>query len=63
MKKSFKKTIALLISVLMIASSLPFTAITAEAADWNTIENKIDSKTYPNVHGKFDGYPVVNINA
>ena len=33
MKKMFKKSIAMLIAVLMVISAMPFTAITAFAAD------------------------------
>ena len=38
MKKMFKKSIAMLIAVLMVISAMPFTAITASAAT-NTLSN------------------------
>lgn len=50
MKKMFKKSIAMLIAVLMVISAMPFTAITAFAADST---QKAYVKQYINA---FDGY-------
>lgn len=50
MKKMFKKSIAMLIAVLMVISAMPFTAITASAADST---EKAYVKQYINA---FDGY-------
>ena len=50
MKKMFKKSIAMLIAVLMVISAMPFTAITAFAADST-------EKAYVKQHiNAFDGY-------
>lgn len=50
MKKMFKKSIAMLIAVLMVISAMPFTAITASAADST-------EKAYVKQHiNAFDGY-------
>lgn len=46
MKRFFKRTIACLIAVLMVVSSLPFTALTANAADSSTVSKKISVKSY-----------------
>ncbi len=63
MKKSFKKTIAFLISVLMIISSMPFTAMTASAATNSALESaitayetKMDGKVYTNMKPAYDAY-------
>lgn len=46
MKRFFKRTIACLIAVLMVVSSLPFTALTANAADSSTVSKQIGVKSY-----------------
>lgn len=46
MKRFFKRTIACLIAVLMVVSSLPFTALTANAGDSSTVSKKISVKSY-----------------
>lgn len=46
MKRFFKRTIACLIAVLMVVSSLPFTALTANAADSSTVSKQISVKSY-----------------
>lgn len=46
MKRFFKRTIACLIAVLMVVSSLPFTALTANAADATTTTSQITVKSY-----------------
>ena len=46
MKRFFKRTIACLIAVLMVVSSLPFTALTANAGDSSTVSKQIGVKSY-----------------
>lgn len=46
MKRFFKRTIACLIAVLMVVSSLPFTVLTANAADSSTVSKQISVKSY-----------------
>ena len=46
MKKTFKRTIACLLAVLMVISSLPFTALTANAGDSSTVSKQIGVKSY-----------------
>lgn len=46
MKRFFKRTIACLIAVLMVVSSLPFTALTANAGDSSTVSKQISVKSY-----------------
>ena len=46
MKKTFKRTIACLLAVLMVISSLPFTVFAANAGDSSTITTKIGVKSY-----------------
>lgn len=50
MKKMFKKSIAMLIAVLMVISAMPFTAITASAAA-NTLSNSGFTIVYNNSNG------------
>lgn len=50
MKKMFKKSIAMLIAVLMVISAMPFTAITASAAA-NTLSNNGFTIVYNNSNG------------
>lgn len=50
MKKMFKKSIAMLIAVLMVISAMPFTAITASAAT-NTLSNSGFTIVYNNSNG------------
>lgn len=52
MKKMFKKSIAMLIAVLMVISAMPFTAITASAADDATKKADVISK----INAGFSGY-------
>ena len=46
MKKTFKRTIACLLAMLMVISSLPFTVFAANAGDSSTITTKIGVKSY-----------------
>ena len=46
MKKTFKRTIACLLAVLMVISSLPFTVFAANAGDSSTISTTIGVKSY-----------------
>lgn len=46
MKKTFKRTIACFIAVLMVISSLPFTAFAANAGDSSTTSTSIGVKSY-----------------
>ena len=46
MKKTFKRTIACLLAMLMVISSLPFTVFAADAGDSSTITTKIGVKSY-----------------
>lgn len=46
MKKTFKRTIACLLALLMVISSLPFTVFAANAGDSSTISTTIGVKSY-----------------
>lgn len=63
MKKLFKKSIACLIAVLMVVSTMPFTAITAQAADTSALlsamqsfEAKMDGSVYTNMDTAYNAY-------
>ena len=63
MKKLFKKSIACLIAVLMVVSTMPFTAITAQAADASALlsamqafEKKMDGSVYTNMDTAYSAY-------
>ena len=63
MKKLFKKSIACLIAVLMVVSTMPFTVITAQAADTSALlsamqsfEAKMDGSVYTNMDTAYNAY-------
>ena len=63
MKKLFKKSIACLIAVLMVVSTMPFTAIAAQAADTSALlsamqsfETKMDGSVYTNMDTAYSAY-------
>ena len=64
MKKLFKKSIACLIAVLMVVSTMPFTALTAQAADTSALltamqafEKKMkDGSVYTNMDNAYTAY-------
>ena len=63
MKKLFKKSIACLIAVLMVVSTMPFAAIAAQAADTSALlsamqsfETKMDGSVYTNMDTAYSAY-------
>ena len=63
MKKLFRKSIACLIAVLMVVSTMPFTALTVQAADTSALlsamqsfEAKMDGSVYTNMDTAYNAY-------